>query len=33
MANTQYKTFGFQWLFEHPATLQSLVVVDMNAAQ
>lgn len=33
MANTQYKTFGFQWLFRHPATLQSLVVMDTNAVQ
>jgi hypothetical protein len=28
-----HKTFGVQWLFEHPATHQGLVTVDSNAAR
>jgi hypothetical protein len=28
-----HKTFGVMWLFDHPATHQSLVTVDRNAAR
>jgi hypothetical protein len=28
-----HKTFGFQWLFEHPSTLQRMVSGDKNAAR